>query len=1296
MLELRMTSLTEIMSGKVFFHNNNLLCYENQINWRDIQPRVQPPVKHRFNSDYYRRPCGECHPSCYNSVTQQSHCWGAGPDMCQHLSQGDVCSKTCDGRCFGSAHNQCCHPQCVAGCMGQENTECLACRLFSDDGKCVGKCPELQIYDQVLMKWVENPNPKYIYGSLCVSECPEHLIVDDGACVKTCADGKYVVNNTCVDCEGPCPLTCPGVGKDFVHSGNINRFKGCTIIEGNIRLLRNTFTGDLHELNPPIHANNLSVFETVKEITGFLTIQSNITGYTTLEFFKNLEIISGRNTDDHGNSLQVIRTNLKSLELVKLKTVKTGNVIIAANHQLCYADRINFNSLFSAPNFQKAIISGNRDSKACEREGAVCSPQCSTDGCWGTGQDKCLSCRNFRLAKTSVCLETCSENPMLYELGNQCWPCHSQCKDSCTGPESTDCVNCKNVQLRLSSDKMECMEKCPSMMYPDENNICQGCHHLCHKDSGCTGPSFEAVTGGCISCELGLKTFSDNRAPQVFCIEKEEGCPSTHYLTREPMNSQHPMAGKLLCLPCHELCKTCEGEGVAFCTSCVHYNDNSRCVKECRSFTYIDNSTRKCMECNDECRQGCVGPATTDCVACQNFKVYLNDSTGSFNCTPECPPDKPNVLTNNVDDQSFMFCAGDDHPQVLQLRSEAAEEEKKKILTIAVPVVGGVLLFGILLAVFGYHWRRRAIAKENTAKLTARMTGYDESEPLTPTDAKPDLAQLRLIKESELRRGGIIGSGAFGTVYKGFWIPDGENVKIPVAIKVLQEGTSPNQNKELLEEARVMASVNDPNCTKILAVCMTAQMMLISQLMPLGCLLDYVRKQKENISSKVFLNWCTQIAKGMCYLEDRGIVHRDLAARNVLVQSPYQVRITDFGLAKLLDYNEEQFQAAGGKMPIKWLALECIQHRIFTHKSDIWSYGVTVWELFTYGQRPYENIRARDVSDLLEKGERLPQPAICTIDVYMIMIKCWMLDADSRPSFRELTDEFSKMARDPGRYLVIQGDRLMRLPSHSIDKGDLIRSLSVAADGPEEVIEAEEYLQPQTRQTADNNNVPLLQAYPGGATNVYAKEKEAIAGPRREKRYGHLESAAAARQQREHSPSRLRGDSVNSRYSSDPIKFFKERDEVDGIGVPKQRIPSVSRSFSGGDKQGVHKAPKPLQLPVDEDDYLQPKSSNPRAYMDLIDGKDYYINEKTIEEEDENPSQYVPMDSPAPLQSVENPEYFDGETETAWEKHPVNDISFVGQKHKDSAYYNDIANLKDKTEANSLFLSGGPDSGTTV
>ena len=187
---------------------------------------------------------------------------------------------------------------------------------------------------------------------------------------------------------------------------------------------------------------------------------------------------------------------------------------------------------------------------------------------------------------------------------------------------------------------------------------------------------------------------------------------------------------------------------------------------------------------------------------------------------------------------------------------------------------------------------------------------------------------------------------------------------------------------------------------------MTSQMMLVTQLMPLGCLLDYVRNNKDKIGSKPLLNWCTQIARGMTYLEEKRLVHRDLAARNVLVQTPHCVKITDFGLAKVLECNVDEYKATGGKMPIKWLALECIQHRVFTHKSDVWAFGVTVWELLTYGARPYENTPARDVPDLLEKGERLPQPPICTIDLYMILVKCWQVNAEYRTEFKELAEQF--------------------------------------------------------------------------------------------------------------------------------------------------------------------------------------------------------------------------------------------------------------------------------------------------
>ena len=293
------------------------------------------------------------------------------------------------------------------------------------------------------------------------------------------------------------------------------------------------------------------------------------------------------------------------------------------------------------------------------------------------------------------------------------------------------------------------------------------------------------------------------------------------------------------------------------------------------------------------------------------------------------------------------------------------------------------------------------------------------------------MLDVKIIKESELRKGGILGYGAFGTVHKGVWVIAGDNVKIPVAVKELHEGTSSMNNKVILEEAYIMASVDHPNLLQLLAVCMTSRMMLVTQLMPLGCLLEYVRNNQSKIGSKTLLNWCTQIARGMHYLEEHRMVHRDLAARNVLVQNPTTVKITDFGLAKVLNIHEDEYKADGSKMPIKWLALECITHRIFNHKTDVWAFGVTVWELLTYGERPYDNIPAREVPNLLEKGERLRQPAMATLEVYMILIKCWTVDDNARPSFKELMEEFARMAQDPGRFLSIEGDHLMRLPSYT-------------------------------------------------------------------------------------------------------------------------------------------------------------------------------------------------------------------------------------------------------------------------
>ncbi|XP_072536407.1 epidermal growth factor receptor-like isoform X1 [Salminus brasiliensis] len=514
---------------------------------------------------------------------------------------------------------------------------------------------------------------------------------------------------------------------------------------------------------------------------------------------------------------------------------------------------------------------------------------------------------------------------------------------------------------------------------------------------------------------------------------------------------------------CSEMCNEdgCWGPGPSMCFSCRHVSRQGICVDACNLLEgtpreYMSNHI--CLECDQECRTlngtpSCHGPGADQCVKCAHFK------DGSH-CVSQCANGVPGVNNKLIwtypdKNRECRPC----HPNCTHgCRGpglQGCKAQSSQMSMVASSMVGGLLLIVVVLLCIFILLRRRRIRRKRT--LRRLLQERELVEPLTPSGEAPNQALLRILKETELKKVKVLGSGAFGTVFKGLWIPEGEDVKIPVAIKVLREVTSPKANKDILDEAYVMASVDHTHICRLLGICLTSTVQLITQIMPFGCLLDYIRENKGNIGSQNLLNWCVQIAKGMNYLEEHRLVHRDLAARNVLVKTPNHVKITDFGLAKLLSGDDKEYYADGEKVPIKWMALESILHWTYTHQSDVWSYGVTVWELMTFGAKPYDGIPAREIAGLLEKGERLPQPSICTIDVYMIMVKCWMIDADSRPCFCDLIAEFSKMARDPPRYLVIQGDEQMHLSS-STDI-TLYRTL-LSSEDMGDVVDAEEYLLP--------------------------------------------------------------------------------------------------------------------------------------------------------------------------------------------------------------------------------------------
>uniref|UniRef100_A0A3P8PB45 Receptor protein-tyrosine kinase n=1 Tax=Astatotilapia calliptera TaxID=8154 RepID=A0A3P8PB45_ASTCA len=1042
--QLGLRNLTEILNGGVYVDQNKFLCHADTIHWRDIikNPQAELLVVPSNNSN---NGCERCHRSC------NGRCWGHQEDQCQTLTK-TVCAEQCDGRCFGPYVSDCCHRECAGGCSGPKDTDCFACTNFNDSGACVTQCPQPFVYNPTSFQLEHNPRAKYTYGAFCVKKCPHNFVVDHSSCVRACPSNKMEVEENrikmCIPCTDICPKVCDGIGTGSLQSAqtvdasNIDKFVNCTKINGNLIFLITGIKGDMYHGIGPLDPERLNVFRTVKEITGYLNIQSWPENMTDLSVFSSLATIGGRALYS-GISLLILKQRwISSLQFQSLSEISAGNVYIFNNSRLCFYNTINWTSLFRTPS-QKVLVRNNQDPKECIQQRMVCDRMCSDDGCWGPGPDQCLSCRYFKRGRT--CVQSCN----LFD------------------GEEREFAN---------------------------GSVCLACDSQCEKMDGNT--------------------------------------------------------------------VTCLGPGPDQCVKCLHFKDGPNCVEKCPDGLQGANSfIFKYAKANNECVYQC------SCF----FSL--------FPCLYRTP----------------LIAAG---------------------------VIGGLFIIVILALSVAVYVRRKSIKKKRALR---RFLETELVEPLTPSGTAPNQAQLRILKETELKRVKILGSGAFGTVYKGIWVPEGETVKIPVAIKILNETTGPKANVEFMDEALIMASMEHPHLVRLLGVCLSPTIQLVTQLMPHGCLLDYVHEHKDNIGSQLLLNWCVQIAKGMMYLEERRLVHRDLAARNVLVKSPNHIKITDFGLARLLDGDEKEYNADGGKMPIKWMALECIHYRKFTHQSDVWSYGVTIWELMTFGGKPYDGIPTREIPDILEKGERLPQPPICTIDVYMVMVKCWMIDADSRPKFKELAAEFCRMARDPQRYLVIQGDDRMKLPSPNDSK--FFQSLLDEED-LDDLMDAEEYLVPRgfnmatqsctTRPRVDpNRHAPCAAGQPmnqfgyrdGGpnaaegplAGTQACVNQDATGGPSPV-----LEDQRCNGSLHKKSLSQAGGeDSGGQRYSADPTIFLGERalrgdTDEDGYMTamkdkssseylnPIEENPFVTRRKNGEihalDNPGYHSTPN--SQPKGEDEYI--------------------------------------------------------------------------------------------------------------
>ncbi|XP_056299119.1 ephrin type-B receptor 4b-like isoform X2 [Pseudoliparis swirei] len=347
---------------------------------------------------------------------------------------------------------------------------------------------------------------------------------------------------------------------------------------------------------------------------------------------------------------------------------------------------------------------------------------------------------------------------------------------------------------------------------------------------------------------------------------------------------------------------------------------------------------------------------------------------------------------------------------------------RSHLLVTVLVSIGVLMLIAMVILVLYCH--RRVKASELSDRRGHYQMGQTMKVYIDPfTYEDPNEAVREFAKEIEasfVKIEEVIGAGEFGEVCRGRLRLPGRTESC-VAIKTLK-GFTEQQRRSFLSEASIMGQFQHPNIIRLEGVVTaTCPAMILTEFMENGALDSFLRVNDGQFTPLQLVGVLRGVAAGMQYLAAMSFVHRDLAARNILVNGNLVCKVSDFGLSRFLTENSSDptyTSSLGGKIPIRWTAPEAIAYRKFTSASDGWSYGIVMWEVMSYGERPYWDMSNQDVINAIEQDFRLPPPPACPSPLHALMLDCWQKERANRPRFSDVVSALDRLIRNPASLKV--------------------------------------------------------------------------------------------------------------------------------------------------------------------------------------------------------------------------------------------------------------------------------------